>query len=843
MIMEANHMSQIEGTSYIYSVMNGPQVPFELVKMYNIPDAIFSKYNVASINTGMGLFAEIDYAWISIDNALFMWNYTHPNPELVGLEGQPSTINTVTLARPRKGVFLDSVSHILVLGMTDRVSIIGLSCTEVNGFKTVELFATGMHTSTRGINVDVMASTASGRVFFAGYMDNDIYELKYQQTEGWFYGKCSKVNHTTKGMAAFAPMIAFSNRKAYEHCVQMVVDDSRNLLYTLSSTSDIRVFQIKEDGSLNLALLKKRYDISVNILHVIHPTTEFNADTPIVSINAIPASEATRYHLVATISSGHRIYLSITSGNPYDLSINPSYSSITMQALHVKLPPPHSIAGRPDMRTAESMRRLTNTYLARQYSPGYYISVRHVSDSSDEVFLALPDSGRRVQTVESAGSRSIGDIAMFLKLGSVVLDVGLCSGSLRPPYPAKGNELAVQFDAPATEIAILTNSGVHIVRRRRFVDTLVALIRAYRNETLNDVLVQFIDFYGRNEVMATALAVACGQGYELTSENHLVRTSDPEVIETARKIFIEHGGKPRFKEIATPATQLGAEDVVLSPRFTGIALYVSRLLRSIWKSTIISETTTPHGVTYNKTVSEKKLQSIQKELVTLQSFFKANKNFIEGLSGPEALSQVATKEEELLLQTEHRHTHAMISLVADAIEGISFVLLWYGEQLGEIRNLLPDFSKERYCKLTFQRLFSTPRGQVMAKDLVKAIVNRNITKGSNVETIAEGLRRRCGSFCSAEDVIIFKAQELLKRAGEAGSDSDLARTLLNDSLDLFKRVADCLPMEYLETAVNQYISYKFYAGAIYLCLEVAAAQDPTNRALSYIRDNSPPGVS
>ncbi|KAI5306622.1 hypothetical protein KEM56_000024 [Ascosphaera pollenicola] len=832
----------LQGISYRYSILNGPWAPFEVVRMYNIPDEVFLQYNAATINTSLGLFAEIDHAWIAIDNALFMWNYTQPKPELVGLEGQPSSINTVALARPRKGVFLDSVTHILILGMTGEVALVGLSCTESHGHKAVELFSTGMQTSTRGINVDVMAATASGRIFFAGSMDNDIYELKYQQSEGWFHAKCSKVNHTTKGFTAFVPSLALTN-KTNEHTVQMFVDDSRNLLYALSSASTIRVFQIKEDGGLELAIEKRAHDTFVNLAHIIPPNSSLHPDSQIVSINPIPASEATRYHLVATTNSGYRIYLSVTSSTPWMTGMNSGFIPTTMQAVHVKVPPFDKWSDDPEARrqmATQAVKRLTGTRLARQFTPGYYVSVRRVDHAADELFLAVSDPARRFHIGERAQTQAPGESMMFHSLNSQVLDIGLCSGSLRPPFPAKGNELAVQFDAPATEIAILTNSGVHIIRRCRLVDLLVRLIRTSRGDALEDCVRQLIALYGRSEIMATALAVACGQGCEMTDDDRLARTSDPEILDAARKIFIEHGGKPTFNENADPAVQLKVDDVTPSARYFGIALYISRLLRSIWKITLINKVTTPqHGVTYEKSVDTGKLQAIQKELVALHDFFTTNKSFIEGLSGPEALSQVASKEEEILLQAEHRGLHALTSLVSDTVEGLSFVLLLFEEQLQEIINLLPDFSKIKFPKMTYMHLFSTAKGHIVAKDLVKAIVNRNIAKGSNVETIAEGLRRRCGSFCSAEDVIIFKAQELLKRAAEAGGDSEMGRTLLNDSLDLFKRVAGCLPMEYLESAIAQYISHNFYAGAIYLCLEVAAASDPTNRALAFIRDNAP----
>lgn len=257
--------------------------------------------------------------------------------------------------------------------------------------------------------------------------------------------------------------------------------------------------------------------------------------------------------------------------------------------------------------------------------------------------------------------------------------------------------------------------------------------------------------------------------------------------------------------------------IVPSPRHGGIALYMSRILRSIWKKPVAVSTGSPGGATpmFSPSVSTEKLQGIQKDLTALQEFFKANKNFIEGLSGPEALSRASNKQEEIALQAEHRALHSLMQLLSDTIEGISFVLVLFDERVDEIVLALPEDAKQRFLKLTFEELFTSSKGYEIAKELVKAIVNRNIAKGSNVETVADALRRRCGNFCSAEDVVIFKAQELLKRATEAGANSELGRNLLNESLRLFREVADSLPMDYLVAAVENYIENQFFAGEVF----------------------------
>ncbi|EIT77490.1 non-repetitive nucleoporin [Aspergillus flavus] len=853
-----------QGFSSDYDIPVSPSwAPFQKVKMYNIPDQIFDQYNRAQVSTSMGLFAELNHAWVAIDNALYIWDYTHPNPQLVGFEDQPNSINAVKLAKPRPGVFLPSITHLLVVSTTADVILLGMGCeTTATGARQVTLYQTGMSTSIRGLDIHVIASSdATGRIFFGGSSDNDVYELTYQQEEKWFQGRCSKVNHTSSRLGALTPSLSFSSftHKMFENVEQMEIDDSRRLLYTLSSSSTIRVFHMKPDGTLALAITKPAMDIYANIGHIIASNETLNPKVPIVSISPIPAAEASRYHLMATTATGYRIYLSATGSYSWSPSPNGTNAPTSMQAHHVKTPPfdggsasPMGPAFQGQGRFQPSVAKvpihsLDPTRFTVRYPPGYFFcfTCKDPTQKTDTLFVSSPDSGRVARSQENVIPGNASETAIWLSLGSRAEDVGLCSPStaaLATPG-GFGNELAVQFDNPAAEIAILTNTGIHIIRRRRLVDMFAALVRGGGDgdEGLEGEVKNFIRTYGRSETLATALAVACGQGVEISADSRLTQINDPHVLEFARKVFIEYGGRPTMNENAVADNSTPAIDsVVPSPRHAGIALYMSRLLRTIWRKEIAKVGPSPGGAqTILPSVPSAKLQTIQRDLSALQEFFKANKSFIEGLSGPEALARVSTKQEETALQAEHRALHSLVQLVSHTIEGISFILVLFDERVDEIVATLPDDSKQRFMKLTFEELFSTSKGHDIAKELVKGIVNRNIAKGSNVETVADALRRRCGSFCSAEDVVIFKAQELLKRATEAGSNSELGRNLLNESLHLFQQVSESLPMDYLVSAVENFISNQFFAGAIQLALNVAARSDKANMALSWIVDGRP----
>ncbi|KAL8813920.1 MAG: hypothetical protein Q9223_006823 [Gallowayella weberi] len=852
-----------EGISSEYEVTTQPAwAPFQKTKMHPIPDRIFEQYNRAQVSTIMGLFADFNHAWVAIDNAIYLWDYTHPNPDLVSFEEQSHTVTAVRLVKPRAGVFVPSVIRLLVVATTVDIIIIGLSAQPAShGGQSVALYSLKMSAPVKGLDVNVIeGSDSTGRIFFSGRSSDDVYEFTYQQEEKWFQNRCTKVNHTSKGYSTFTPATFFGQKSQQETVVQMVMDDTRRLLYTLSSKSTIRTFHVKGNGALDLVITKPLGQTLSNVGHMTSQSELISPSMAIVSISAITAQEATKIHLMASTSTGCRIFMSATSSYGYYSSS--SNAPTSMQVQHVKFPPADSTnsqqgqssnstqvtsySSTPAINT--SSRSLVPTRTAVRYAPGYFLAfvVRDPHAGTDLLFVSGPDSARIARPQDQQRLTRYAELALWLNLGSRAEDIGLATEAFSASSIPEGfgNELAVQFDKPTSEIAILTNTGIHMLRRRRLVDIFAAALRlGGGDEGLEGEVKKFIRHYGPGETASTALAVACGQAFDVASDSRLARILDPDVLEHARKAFIEYGGKPLFNENSMLDQSKPAIDLVQpSPRHRGLSRYISRLVRSIWKTPIIHEiVTVTGGLMIISSASMLKLKEISQDLTKLKEFLDVNRSFIEGLAGPEALGNVKTKQDEVCLQAEHRALHALVVLIDNIIEGLAFVLVLYDEKIEEIVLSLANETRQQVRNLSYEGLCTTPLGKQLAKDLVKAIVNRNILSGSNVETVAEALRRRCGSFCSAEDVVIFKAQEYVKRASEAGADSDVCRDYLNESVRLFKQVTGSLSMEQLHWVVENYVSLQFYAGSIQLCLDKAQESDRGNRALTWIQEGRPSG--
>ncbi|GAB1319439.1 hypothetical protein MFIFM68171_09649 [Madurella fahalii] len=841
------------GASSDYDIQaeNASWAPFYKVSMYNIPDSVFTHLNNAAVVTRLGLFANINYAWAAIDSSLFLWDYTHPNPELIGYEEAAHTITAVALVPPKPGVFIKDITHILVVATTTEIHMLGVSAAPTpSGSRSVTLYQTNMAVHRGGSDVSHIVGTATGRIFLGGETDTDIYELFYQQEEKWFSSRCGKINHTHPGWSSVVPNLplpglSFGQRQQ-EGLIGLVVDDTRNLLYSLSNRSTIRTYHMETPEKLTKVIEKDKMSCLRDFAHMVDSSPLFTSQTNIVSLSPIPATEASKLHLMALTDTGCRLFLSATSSASYTIGGATSLAPQSMQLQFVKFPPRHpddparAMAGQlAEGRLDGSSRALDPTGFGIRFAPGYFFDIVRMQGNNDALFVSTPDTGRIKETTPASALKYF-EQGTWIDLGtSRALEIGLTTApfSAAPQPLGFGNELAVQFDHAPGEFAVLTNTGVHVVRRRRLVDIFASALGSCANlgDEFERQVRRFLNQYGRVETISAALAVACGQGSDLRTGTS--RAPDQRVEDLARAAFVDYGGQPRLAE--SDGRQAVTESVKLSSRHDALALYLTRLVRMLWKSKVITTEIdkAKGGLVVSSTIPTAKLVMVQENVERLRNFLEANKSIIQGLAGPS--DRISSRQEEIALQKEHQALHSLRKLMESVSEGISFVLMLFDERVLDIYARLDAASQQQLKDLTYEALFSQAHGKELAKVLVKAIVNRNIASGANVETVADALRRRCGSFCSPDDVVIFKAQEQLQRASEQRHNTNVLRTVLAESLRLFEQVAGSLSPANLRGAVEQYVELKYYAGAIQLCLAVARQKDRGNTALSWVNDGKP----
>lgn len=219
----SDHLSAAQ---YQYKLqLVSPWAPIERQRVLSIPDAVIEASSSAETFASQGLFSEIERAWIVIDTRLYLWNYLDASSDAFESYEHPErVIQAVGLVRPKAGVFIDSIQHVLVVCTSSSVTLLGLaiddqaastapssSSSPAKG-KQLKLFVTEMNVQTEGIQMSDICGTDAGRIFCKGN-DGCLYEILYQASEGWFTNRCSLRNVTSPRLSNLVPTFIQGKQK------------------------------------------------------------------------------------------------------------------------------------------------------------------------------------------------------------------------------------------------------------------------------------------------------------------------------------------------------------------------------------------------------------------------------------------------------------------------------------------------------------------------------------------------------------------------------------------------------------------------------------------------------
>ncbi|CAE6502987.1 unnamed protein product [Rhizoctonia solani] len=127
---------------------------------------------------------------------------------------------------------------------------------------------------------------------------------------------------------------------------------------------------------------------------------------------------------------------------------------------------------------------------------------------------------------------------------------------------------------------------------------------------------------------------------------------------------------------------------------------------------------------------------------------------------------------------------------------------------------------------------TTTEGAEIARGLINNVINQQISQQISVDAISETLQQRCGSFCSAADVLLYKALESMRKAKET-RDANEQRTCLKESFRLFRKCTSTISFEKLQEVVAEYRTLRYANGAVQLPLQCAKDWDADNHGRDY----------
>ncbi|KAF8647929.1 hypothetical protein AX16_006461 [Volvariella volvacea WC 439] len=857
------------------------RVPYQKKRFKSIPEGLFQYYDSANVTSHMGLMPDIGRVWITIDHKLFLWNYVE-GQEISSFVDQPDVITHVALVHPKRGMFIDDINYLLVICTPISVLLIGISCVSpgsrsAQSYKDIKLYATDLMISTE-VEMTSVVGTPDGRIFMCGAQDGNLYELHYQETESWFGKRVQLINHSVGGVQSLLPRFASSSTE--DRVVSIVPDHERGVFYTLSSKNSISVYKPTSDKTIqhlqSITNLYKAAQDKAPGSPALSPQS-FH----LTSLHIIRASESrSGLQLFAVTANGVRLYFSPSITYAYSYGGGASLSSVGYRPLHlvhVRLPPsnlPHpdeQLTGRrPAVNYSSSQTSqhpttrpfISTTIDNTSYCDGLLVAAQQGdTEGTDFIACMAPDltrigsigqvnipqhSNQTQQYANYAGSSNrppLTENATLLAIpGRTWAMAAVPREDIEPPsstpVPAILNELSTQFGEMPHQFILLTNVGLTMLAKRRAVDYLRAVLEELQAEGNVQPIIEFRDSFGRDQTCAMLLGLASGNTFVDVPDAAGSSASvglGPDLIAVAKQAFYDFGERPMWTERVTYGTADSQGTAIYSGRREGLALYFARLVRPIWKSKL----TKLAGTIQQLVVNDDKLEVIQKNLFSLKEFLDKNPHLFQSSPGESASNKAAMPEQEAWRAEQHSVSE-LLSLLGRTIEALSFILLLSDYNLSQLISQCDPSIQQSILAQTFEDLITTQNGIVISRALVNVVIDQQIGQQISVDAISEVLQTRCGSFCSTDDVMLYKAKENVRKAVETRNLSE-RENWLAESLRLFIKGARILEFEKLREICGDYQQLKYAKGAVLLPLTCAQVFDVDESGLEYWRAGCPNG--
>ncbi|KAH7928555.1 nucleoporin [Leucogyrophana mollusca] len=878
-------------SSASYSVFpDDYRVPFQKRRLVGIPEALFQYYNTTNVTSHMGLIPDIERVWISIDHKLFLWDYVE-GQEISSFVDQPDVITHVAVVKPKPGVFIDEISSIMVICTPVSVLLIGLSTSSVVGpnnrpRKDIKMYATDMTVAT-DIEMTSVAGTQDGRIFMCGSQDGALYELHYQQSESWFGKRVQLINHSVGGVQSLFPRFTAPSQE--DRIVSVVADLSRHCFYTLTAKNTISVYRPNGEKAIQhvqtMSNLYKSAQEKAPGSPVLTPS-----NFSIIGLHVLdPAESRSGVQLMAVTLNGVRLYFAPSAGG-YSYSYTPSSSNASaasrpLQLIHVRLPPSNllhpdeqSIIFRPAIsygaaRAAQpppTSRPFVISGLENScYLDGLTISAQPGdTDGTDFLLCTAPDLTRigtlgqlnlpqqhqmpsQQPTYGGAPYNSGGNQRPPLTEYATLLAIpgrtwamasvprSSTAASSSTPSPVVTNELASQFSETPRQFMILTNVGLTFLAKRRALDYLKAVIEEVQAEGAVQPIIEFRDSFGRDQTCAMLLGLASGNTFLDIGDQSTIgtlSTVSPDIANVAKQAFYDFGERPIWAERMTYGTSDSSGSAIFSGRREGLAIYFARLVRPCWKEKLTKPS--PLGLQQSN-IEENLLVTMQKNLQAVKDFLDKNPHLFHSSPGDPSVARTAAGNDQEAWKAEQSSVAQLQSLLNRTIEAISFILLLNDYRLGELIAQCDPDTQKLVTSMTFEDLVTTQNGVTVSRALVNIVIDQQIGQQISVDTISEVLQQRCGSFCSTDDVMLYKARENVRKAIESRNPAE-RQNWLGESLRLFTKGARILEFDKIREICGEYQQLGYAKGAVELPLSCAQALDPDNIGLEYWYSGSPP---
>lgn len=833
----SHHQTDVDGTHCINQ--------FKLINKIPLPPEIVEQ--CGSIQGGhiMGMFPEINRAWLTIESDIYLWNF-ETGGDVAYFDGLSDRILSVGLVTPRRGIFQAFISHLLVLTTSLEITVLGVILAAPADKKAgdeLQLTPDIIYSlSTDGVPLNVVKGTKCGRIFMGG-RDGNLYELVYRKEMSWGGKRAWKVNHTKGVFGYLVPnfvSLAFSED---DQIADIAIDDSRNILFTLSMKGSIEVFDLGPKGDETSRVASLSHTSITRQSVELMRTVPYNEISKVVCLCALGEHDSPHIGVVAITDTGFRLY--ITTGSPS--------RPTTLSILHIRAPSGYA-PGTPPMKPG-----IVNKAL---HKSGTFLMITTGNEMLADKVWCYSTDGLSVLKPSYTETILVNNISPSVALGEARTNVNLVDCGLQ------GHMLVYQQNYPQDRFIILTQQGTDIYEKMRPVDIYGELLREKGGPDCSEVK-NFFCNQGSDQVCAMSLILACDQTgfnsqmaewatrafflyggepkYGVQPITHQIQ-SPPSAVPSLHQTLLHHTLPPGFKP-STVSTPLGEKQqlprtiettycVHFSSKHNGLYLFLSRLLRPVWLRKVVSVHESNKKIIYKPNTSKDIINKKAVQLYDLRNFL--NRTHTQGSNDlgislqPSAdqtvispTGQRSSRHQEAYLQ-EKSSLDALRSFVDHAAQVFSLWKVLIEHDFSLIIESLEKEYREHIYNVTFRDLIL--KGEDLCFNLINRLISLYLRDNASVDAISSKLREVCPALYKSEDATFSKVNEILQVAKDE-LDEEIKFNLLRSAIELCKSVS---PNLNLEAVCKSLMSCGYYDGILEMCQDVANKSDPQSFASKYI---------
>lgn len=793
-----------------------------------LPNSLTSLCSNVQYKSFMGLFPEINRAWLTVDSNLFLWAYSpfgspsSASYDFYVYEGFSQVIVSVALITPKPGVFVESVPYLIAIATPVEVTLLGVTFSSTG---QLSLIPTHITIPTDNVLMLKILSAPDGRIFMAG-ADGHLHEFIYANRghSALFdlisprpMKRARKVAHSSSSLAAYLiPASIKSWISSQSELVDLAVQG--NALFTLSQTAILSVYDISNDRVQFIATSNIVSDAKHHFSFSIPPS-----EREFVSIHPVHAHASSSVQLIIVTSLAERLYYTTQSpGNtPFRSTDRPLALLCT------------GFRPGPQLDMSQSLPRPC-VHLA--WSHGGATVFSDLKDNqSDNLICVFPEanatplSSTRSDAPQHSSHSS--EIVLSISLDSFDEDAdhfgpitnqqshfGNDSTSSRVPNRtfaiAAVDEQSVRryyrssVIQPPIFFWVLSSTAVHLFERVSPLDELQDLLASSRDGT-NHVQ-SFFDRYGAADACAMCLEIAVSNpsltfaaahayyAYGLTSGlNQGLKFSQSwsrrrNGGDTDDGIQSAEGGGFDVGRAALRSSAFsrcsGAHD--------GLVVFLTGALQQIWNCFL----TTGKDATQilDLFTSKENLGKVREELLKIITFLErfppeapptgndvsegqgtgsglttrsnGELGVIDGsTSAREKSDRFGENQGDLRVssdtrQREHSSINAMKSLAVRTCEALALLLIVSDHQLHRLAAAMPVEYRQKLINTRFCGLVAYADGAVVASSLIESIFSSYPDGGAAMASVGRVLQERCPSYFGEHDVDLHRGLALVHQA-------------------------------------------------------------------------------